>query len=93
MLGIRFGAMLSGIEYDDFLDVIQFREQALHREVDPPLFDPAMGQRSQEYGNRTIETVDADLLIGPMIQRPPTTDVTIFHVLKDVLNMELAAVS
>jgi hypothetical protein len=37
--------------------------------------------------------VDVDFLIGPMIQRPPTTDVSIFHLLKDVFNVELPPVS
>jgi hypothetical protein len=93
MLGVGFGATLSGIEHDDFLDSLQCGEQALHRDVDTRLFDPAVRQRSQQHRYRTRETVDVDFLIGPMIQRPPTTDVSIFHLLKDVFNVELPPVS
>lgn len=52
-----------------------------------------MEQGSQKNRYGTIETVDVDLLIGPMIQGPPTADITIFHFLKDLLNMKLTPVS
>ena len=92
MLGVGFGTTLFGIEHDDFLDRIQFGSQAFHRHVDTCVFDPAVCQRRQKHRYGTRETVDIDLLIGPMIQWPPTANVTIFHVLKDVLNMELTPV-
>jgi len=54
--------------------------------------DSAVRSSPQEHRDRTRETVEVDFLIGPMIQRPPTTDVSIFHVLQDVCNVELTSI-
>ena len=92
MLGVGFGPTLARIEENHLLDVIQFGSQALHRDVDTGFFHSAVRSGPQKHGYRTRETVDVDLLIGPMIQGPPTADVAIFHVLQDIFNVELTSI-
>jgi hypothetical protein len=92
MLGVGFGPTLARIEENHLLDVIQFGSQALHRDVDPGFFHSAVRSGPQKHGYRTIETVDVELLIGPMIPGPPTADVAIFHVLKDIFNVALTSI-
>ena len=92
MVPCRFCASLPRIEEDDFLDIIQFSYQALHRYGDACFFDSAIRSSSQKERYGTIETVYIDFLVRPMIQRPPTADVTIFHLFKDILNVKLTTI-
>src|SRR6266849_10465898 len=92
MVPCRFCASLPRIEEEDFLDIIQFSYQALHRYGDACFFDSAIRSSSQKERYGTIETVYIDFFVRPMIKRPPTADVTIFHLFKDILNVKLTTI-
>ena len=92
MLGVGFGPTLARIEENHLLEVIQFGSQALHRDVDTGCLHSAVREGPQQHGYRPRETVDVDLVIGPMIQGPPTADVALFPVLQDMFNVALTSI-
>ena len=49
-------------------------------------------QRAQQHRDGAIQSVNLDFAIGPVVQRPPRSNVAVFHLVKDFLDDKLAPV-
>src|SRR5205807_6351745 len=50
-------------------------------------------EAKQEQGHDAEETVNADLLVGPVIHRPPAAGLRIFHGAKAILQLVLSPIT
>ena len=83
----------SGLEIDDFADRGQFSIEGLQTELQTGPAGFAVQQPGQGRRHHAVESMNADLLIGPVIQGLPADEVVILHGAEGGLHMTLTAVS
>jgi hypothetical protein len=76
-----------GIDERHFLDLGQGGENFHDAEIDSLLGEGSTQQGAEEESQNAVEGMDANLLIGPVMQRPPADKVGILHSFEGLLNM------
>ena len=80
------------IDERHFLDLGQRGESFHDAEIDSLLGESSTQQGAEEQSQNAVEGMDANLLIGPVMQWSPTDKVGIFHSFEGLLNMVLTPI-
>jgi hypothetical protein len=78
--GASFAAVV--VEQDGFADAGEFGEEFAHGQVQAGVFGFAAHQVRDGEGEDAVEDVDADLLVGPVVQRAEGHHVGVWDVTK-----------
>ena len=78
------------IEENELLDLPQLLEQLFHGEPRPGRLSLFVDVLQEGDTQQAIESVNADLAVGPVIHRTPPQPVPIFEAAEDLLDLLLA---
>ena len=81
-----------GIDDGDLTDAGEFLQESVKGQIDSGLVGDLSGQSSQEQCQNTIESVDSQFLIGPVVGGLPVEEVEVLHVFEGFLDIGETAV-
>src|SRR5580704_8729188 len=90
---VRSFFSLRWIEQSELLDLLQFFEQLLHGDPVPGSLRLLMHVLQQRDAEHAIESMNADLAVGPVVHRSPAQPLSILESAEDSLDGLLAGVS
>src|SRR5215472_2830960 len=86
------GAARTRIKQGHLLDLGQGVENFYDAQRDSLVGQGAAKQGAEEQSQNTIESMDANLLIGPVMEGPPTDKVRVLHSFEGLLDVMLTAI-
>ena len=89
---LRSFVSLWGIEQDELLDLSQFIQQLFHGQSRPGTLSFLVDEFEQRDPQHTIEGMNPDLAVGPMIHGSPAQPVPIFQAAEYLLNLLLTRI-
>jgi len=88
----RRPAACPAVKKRDFLDLRKCGQDFDDAEIDPFPDKPAAQERAEQQRQDAVEGVNPDLLVRPMMERPPTDEMRILHPLERFFDVMLAPV-
>ena len=81
-----------GEDIDDLADVAEFLQHSPHGKLHTCAPQLLQGERPQQRRDCTVQPVDADLTVCPVVQRPPTAGFAVLHLFEHVFDDVLTVV-
>jgi hypothetical protein len=90
---VRAFLALPWVEQDELLNLPQFFDELFHGKIAPGGFGLAMHILQSRNAQHTVERMDADLAVGPMMPRSPSEPLSVFQAAEDALDLLLAGIT
>src|SRR5437016_5918542 len=84
---------LPWVEQNELLYPLQLFNELLHRKITPSGLGLAMHILQQRDAQHAVKRMDADLAVGPVMQRSPTQPLSVFQAAEDALDLLLAGIT
>jgi len=88
----RRPAARAAIKKGDFLDLRERGQDFDDAQIDPFVDQPAAQERTEQQRQDAVECVNPDLLVRPVMERPPADEMRILHPLERFLDVMLTAI-
>ena len=80
------------VEEDELLNLAEFLQELLYAQPRPHILGLAMQVLEQRDSEHTVEGVNPDLAVGPVMHRPPAQPFAVFETAKHALDLLLAGI-